>query len=211
MDPLTRGSLFHRVQAEFFRERQQAGALPVTRATMSDARRSLDEVLDRIAGEYAERLAPAIHRVWRDEIDELRRDLDIWVQKLADDPDWLPRYFEFSFGLRSDGRDPASLPDPITIDGRFVLHGSVDLVEEHADLGVLRVTDHKTGKNRSTPDLIVGGGATLQPVLYSVALEQGLGKQVVDRAGCSIARPPAVSFHIRFRSTTTRVARGSRC
>ena len=48
------------------------------------------------------------------------------------------------------------------------------------DLDVLRVTDHKTGKNRSNPDLIVGGGAVLQPVLYSVAIEQGLGKKVVD-------------------------------
>jgi ATP-dependent helicase/nuclease subunit B len=42
------------------------------------------------------------------------------------------------------------------------------------------VTDHKTGKNRSTPDLIVGGGGALQPVLYSVAIEQGLGKRVAE-------------------------------
>jgi CRISPR/Cas system-associated exonuclease Cas4 (RecB family) len=45
---------------------------------------------------------------------------------------------------------------------------------------VLRVTDHKTGKNRSNKDLIVGGGATLQPVLYSVAIEKGLGRKVVE-------------------------------
>ena len=78
------------------------------------------------------------------------------------------------------GRDPASLPDPVTIDGRFVLHGSVDLIEQHADRDLLRVTDHKTGKNRSNPDLIVGGGATLQPVLYSAAVEQGLETKVVE-------------------------------
>jgi CRISPR/Cas system-associated exonuclease Cas4 (RecB family) len=41
------------------------------------------------------------------------------------------------------------------------------------------VTDHKTGRNRSTPDLIVGGGEMLQGVLYSVAVEQALGKKVV--------------------------------
>jgi CRISPR/Cas system-associated exonuclease Cas4 (RecB family) len=45
---------------------------------------------------------------------------------------------------------------------------------------VLRITDHKTGKNRSNPDLIVGGGATLQPVLYSMAIEKGLAKPVVE-------------------------------
>ena len=116
--------------------------------------------------------------MWRDEVDELRRDLGIWVQKLADDPAWQPAYFEFSFGLNDEGRDPRSLPDPVLVDGRFVLRGSVDLIEHRADLDLLRVTDHKTGKNRSNPDLIVGGGAMLQPVLYSLAVEQGLGKKV---------------------------------
>jgi CRISPR/Cas system-associated exonuclease Cas4 (RecB family) len=179
MDPLTRGGLFHKVQAEFYRAMQDAKALPVTRAGLDHAIARLDAVLDRVAAEYAETLAPAIDRVWRDEIGEIRRDLGIWVQKLADDPDWVPAYFEFSFGLSDEGRDPRSLKDPIAIDGRFVLRGSVDLIEHRPDRDVLRVTDHKTGKNRSTPELIVGGGATLQPVLYSVAIEQGLGKKVV--------------------------------
>ncbi len=180
LDPLTRGSLFHKAQAEFFRERQRAGALPVLRAAIPEAAAALDAVLDRVAGEYAEQLVPAIDRVWRDEIGEIRRDLAIWVQKLAEDTDWIPQYFEFSFGLRDDGRDPASLREPVMVDGRFLLHGSVDLIERRADLDLLRVTDHKTGKNRSTPDLIVGGGKTLQPVLYSAAIEQGLGKKVFE-------------------------------
>jgi CRISPR/Cas system-associated exonuclease Cas4 (RecB family) len=70
------------------------------------------------------------------------------------------------------------LKDPVTIDGRFVLRGSVDLIERSADGNVLRVTDHKTGKNRSNRDLIIGGGGVLQPVLYSAAVEQGLGRKV---------------------------------
>ena len=128
----------------------------------------------------AETLAPAIDRVWRDEVNELRRDLGIWVQKAADEADWRPTYFEFSFGLNDEGRDPRSLPDPILVDGRFVLRGSVDLIEHRADFDLLRITDHKTGKNRSNPDLVVGGGQTLQPVLYSLAIEQGLGKKVFE-------------------------------
>jgi CRISPR/Cas system-associated exonuclease Cas4 (RecB family) len=56
----------------------------------------------------------------------------------------------------------------------------VDLIEQHAVLPVLRVTDHKTGKNRATADLVVGGGAMLQPVLYSVAVENGLGTKVLE-------------------------------
>ena len=179
MDPLTRGSLYHRVQAEFYRAMQAQHALPITAEGVAAAARVLDTVLDRVAAEYAETLAPAIDRVWQDEINELRRDLGIWVQRLADRGAWQPAYFEFSFGLHDEGRDPRSLPDPIVVDDRFVLHGSVDLIEHDPRLDVLRVTDHKTGRNRSTPELIVGGGAVLQPVLYSVAVEKGLGKRVV--------------------------------
>jgi hypothetical protein len=180
MDPLTRGSLFHQAQADFYRAMDAAGHLPVTAGGVPDAMKTLDGVLDRVAADYEETLAPAIPRVWRDEIDELRRDLGIWVQKLADAGPWQPKYFEFSFGLSDEGRDPRSLPDPIVVDDRFVLHGSVDLIEHRSDLDVLRVTDHKTGRNRSTPDLIVGRGMTLQPVLYSLAIERGLGKRVTE-------------------------------
>ncbi len=180
MDPLTRGSLYHKAQAEFFRAMESAGALPVRGERLHDALETLTAVLDRVAAEYAEALAPAIDRVWRDEIDELGRDLGIWVQKLAEGGRWHPKYFEFSFGLSDEGRDPHSIPDPVVVDGRFILRGSVDLIEQRDDLDVLRVTDHKTGRNRSTTDLIVGGGSTLQPVLYSLAVEVGLGKKVVS-------------------------------
>jgi hypothetical protein len=180
MDPLTRGSLFHKVQAEFYRQLQAQHALPITRATVPEAVTAIHAVLDRVAADYKEELAPAIDRVWRDEIEDLRRDLAIWVQKLADEADWVPQYFELSFGLTDEGRDPRSLPDPVLVDGRFLLRGSVDLVESHRQFDVLRVTDHKTGRNRSTPDLIVGGGSVLQPVLYSMAIEQGLGRKVIE-------------------------------
>lgn len=178
MDPLTRGSLFHRAQAEFFRALETAGALPILPTNLQNAIRTLHEVVDRVAAEYADELAPAIDRVWRDEIGEIRRDLGIWVQRVAGDAEWIPKYFEFSFGLNDEGRDPRSLPDPVEIDSRFVLRGSVDLIEERCDGTALRVTDHKTGRNRSTPDLVIGGGTALQPVLYSVAIEKGLGRPV---------------------------------
>src|SRR5262249_30739303 len=158
----TRGSLFHRAQAEFFRDMKKAGALPVTRDRVAAASKAVEAALERVADEYREQLAPAIERVWRDEIDELRRDLGIWVQKMVPGNDvatWVPEYFEFSFGLSDDGRDERSLKDPITIDERFVLRGSVDLIERTPDGGMLRVTDHKTGKNRSNKDLVIGGGA----------------------------------------------------
>ena len=47
-------------------------------------------------------------------------------------PTGCPTYFEFSFGLNDEGRDPRSLPDPVIVDGRFLLRGSVDLIEQRA-------------------------------------------------------------------------------
>ena len=60
------------------------------------------------------------------------------------------------------------------IDSGFVLRGSVDLIERRRDGRALRVTDHKTGKNRAKPGLMIGGGTVLQPVLYSLAVERAL-------------------------------------
>jgi RecB family exonuclease len=182
LDPLTRGALFHEVQAEFFRELQRTGRLPAGDDT-ADAAHTLavlDTIVARVAGAYHERLAPAIERVWRDEIADIARDLRVWARRLSPAGDWLPEYFEFSFGLSDEGRDPRSVPDPALVDGRFLLRGSVDLVERRRDGPLLRVTDHKTGKNRTTWKTVIGGGGTLQPVLYSLAAEQALGAAVAS-------------------------------
>jgi hypothetical protein len=178
LDPLTRGALFHEVQAEFFRELQRGGQLPLTDADVPRALVLLDATVTRVAAKYHETLAPAIDRVWRDEVADIARDLRVWARRLPEAGDWKPEYFEFSFGLSDDGRDPRSAPDPALVDGRFLLRGSVDLIEQKPGATLLRVTDHKTGKNRTTWKTVVGGGAALQPVLYSLAVEQLLSTPV---------------------------------
>jgi ATP-dependent helicase/nuclease subunit B len=181
MDPLTRGSLFHAVQAAFYRQLKAQGDLPVTSVTRDRALDVLDHVVKRVAGEQYELLAPAIDRVWHDEIASIRRDLRLWVDEISRaDLEWLPLWFEWSFGLRDAGRDPDSRPEPVAIDGRFPLHGSIDLVEERRGTGELRVTDHKTGRYRGKDHMIVGGGAVLQPVLYALALETALERPAVE-------------------------------
>jgi ATP-dependent helicase/nuclease subunit B len=178
MDPLTRGSLFHQVQAEFFRALQQQ-KLSITDEHMERVLGTLDDTLMRIAAEYYERLAPAIDRVWHDEIAAIRADLRVWIDRLANDPEFEPWLFEFAFGLPGQpGHDPESLPDPVTIGGKFVLRGSIDLVEKKPGTRILRVTDHKTSKNRSQRNSIIGGGAQLQPVIYSLAVEEAKGFSV---------------------------------
>ena len=184
LDPLTRGSIFHEAQAQFFRALQAQGRLPVVEKDLAAALATLDHVIAEVAAKYEEDLAPAIERVWRDEIGDIARDLHVWVRRLPQAAGWEPVHFEFAFGLKQDdnARDPASVPDPVLIDGRFKLRGSVDLIEARREAGGarrdLRITDHKTGKNRTTWKTVIGGGAILQPVLYSLAIEQALQASV---------------------------------
>ena len=79
LDPLTRGALFHEVQAEFFRELREAGRLPVREADIHDALARLARIVSRVAAKYHEQLAPAIERVWSDEIAGIARDLRVWA------------------------------------------------------------------------------------------------------------------------------------
>jgi hypothetical protein len=182
MDPLTRGSLFHRVQAVFMRALRDETSLPLTAADAERARQLLDLSLDRVAAEYHEELAPAIERIWRDEIGLLRADLHGWLQRAIEArEDWEPLRFEFGFGFAPDPtRDPSSMPEPVTLPGGWKLHGVVDLIEQRRGASDLRVTDHKTGKNNTQTGLVVGRGEILQPVLYGLAVEAALGQPVVS-------------------------------
>ena len=116
MDPLTKGGLFHRVQAELQRELKDKGLFPIKTAQLSKALEMLDQTLKRVADEAYEELAPAIDRVWVDAIEAMRSDLRVWLEKVAEQDGWVPIHFEFGFGFGArEGRDPASLPDPVRL------------------------------------------------------------------------------------------------
>jgi RecB family exonuclease len=178
LDPLMRGSLFHEVQARVLRVLHASGRLPLAPEAVPQALQALAAALDATAAEHRERLAPAIERVWRDEIAAIGRDLRVWIRKLSDAAPWTPEYFEYSFGLADEGRDERSRREPVRIDDRFILRGSVDMIETKAGSPELRITDHKTGKNRTTARTVIGGGGTLQPVIYGLAVENILGRPV---------------------------------
>ncbi len=180
MDPLTRGALFHAVQFELFRELNRTGRLPIASGRLPQTLDLADQVLDRVAAQYEDDLAPAIPRVWKSEVEEVRTDLRGWIQQVASaHSDWLPAHFEFAFGLPTgEHRDPASSPREATILNGIRLRGSIDLVERDSARNVLRVTDHKTGRALQNRPQYVGGGAILQPLLYALAAEQLLGQPV---------------------------------
>ena len=181
MDPLTRGSLFHEIQASFFRTLQSRSLLPVTAASIDAASGILDETIEQIGLRAHDELVPAVERVWEDELATIRRDLHAWlVDHLArDGEEWVPVYFELAFGPVPGERDEHSMREDIVIDHRFRLRGAIDLIEEHIQTRVLRITDHKTGRRPDKIDkVVIGGGAVLQPVLYSMAVEAGLDRVV---------------------------------
>jgi CRISPR/Cas system-associated exonuclease Cas4 (RecB family) len=152
--------------------------LPLTPDAVPEALQILESTIESTAAAYKERLAPAIDRVWRDEIAAIGRDLRVWIRKLPEAAPWTPEYFEYSFGLADEGRDERSQRDPVRIDGRFILRGSVDVIETRQGSPELRITDHKTGRNRTTPRMVIGGGSTLQPVIYGLAIEKILNRPV---------------------------------
>jgi len=181
MDALTRGALFHEAQFAVLSELREREMLPVKTAKIAWILQIGDTVLDRIDAKYREELAPAIERVWKTEIEDLRTDLRGWLQHVAqNDDEWRPVHFEFAFGLRDNaGHDPASSPEEAVIeDGALRLRGSIDLVERHVSRDVYRVTDHKTGRYPAMTPAYVGGGKFLQPLLYSLAVEKILSVTV---------------------------------
>ncbi|HET8549751.1 MAG TPA: PD-(D/E)XK nuclease family protein [Bryobacteraceae bacterium] len=179
MDPLTRGALFHAAQREFFERAVERELLPVTAANLPACRDVLDASLKQTEEQYREQLAPAIARVWNAEIEDMRTDLQGWLQHIAGESDWRPEHFELAFGLRERSeRDALSNAEPVVLDRGVKLRGAIDLVERHATRGTLRIVDHKTGKPPERRSPQVGGGTSLQPLLYALAAEKRLGGPV---------------------------------
>ncbi|MGA8731065.1 MAG: PD-(D/E)XK nuclease family protein [Terracidiphilus sp.] len=172
LDPLTRGSMYHSVLAQFFRHALPKKMLPISPGNVAEACVVMDSLLEKTAADYYEQYAPAIERVWRDEVESIRSDLRGWLTQAAERRDGhVPDLIEFAFGLPLDqDRDQASTSKEAILPEGFSLRGIVDL-SERGENGEIRLTDHKTGKNRTEPGMVVGKGEVLQPVLYSLAVE----------------------------------------
>ena len=175
IDPLTRGSLFHETQFEVLTKLKASNLLPLQDSSLGTAFDLVDSALERLAGEYEDRLAPAIPRVWIDGVNSIRADLREWLRRMVENSEgWVPDKFELSFGLSDRGpreSDPASVDDPVELIGDLKLRGSIDLVERQGT-EKYRVTDHKTGKARAERNTVVGGGKHLQPLLYALACQR---------------------------------------
>ena len=87
--------------------------LPIPPERRAEAQDILRDVATGVFDRHHDRLAPAIERVWEDEITLMHGDLRLWLGGVAaSSAEWVPRYFELSFGLPiDDAHDEASVPD----------------------------------------------------------------------------------------------------
>ena len=76
------------------------------------------------------------------------RDLRVWVRRLPEYREWKPAYFEFSFGLADEGRDPRSIPEPVTIDERFRLRPADAAAAGGAWVAVVEPLESAAGRLR---------------------------------------------------------------
>jgi ATP-dependent helicase/nuclease subunit B len=170
VDGRTRGVLLHQVLRAFQTRMRDAGSLPVTQETHAAAQRELDQVIDEVSARARDRLAPAIDRVWDDNIIELRADLHEWLAREVGDA-WLPLHFELGFGLPAahPDLDAGSTREAVALECGIALRGAIDSVEQQG--AVLRATDYKTGIAPGGYG-VIAGGRSLQGVLYALALEK---------------------------------------
>ncbi len=180
LDPLQRGSIVHEVQYGVLSALRERG-VPLDDAHLEEALIEIDAVLKRVASHHKDTFAPAIDRVWEDGLIAISADVREWLRRTVQAvPQWAPWKFELAFGLANrDQQDPQSQADPAALDVGLTLRGSIDLVERSPS-GALRATDYKTGKARAESGTVLGGGKTLQPALYALALEKLFPNQPIE-------------------------------
>jgi CRISPR/Cas system-associated exonuclease Cas4 (RecB family) len=185
LDARQRGVLFHAVQRDVLSGLSERGLLPLTSAHLPEAKDLLERSFEAHVASSKEEYAPAIERVFDAALLTLRSDLGEWLERLLDDPRWVPWRFELGFGLSlSRERDPHSKLEPVALPIGLKLRGAIDLVERSANAAggvtLVRATDHKTGKAQENHLAVTDGGRVLQPLLYALALEQLFPELKVD-------------------------------
>lgn len=178
LDPLTRGSLVHDVFFRLGAELRERDLTPLRPGRLAEAVEALREVFAPEADRFREETAPAIDRIWNDQLEGLLGDLRGFLEREADNG-FRVAANELTFGMTPSGyADPGSQREPAILPGGLRLRGSIDAVEEKAD-GSRRVTDYKTGQDSvraGDGKRVLFGGEALQPLLYAFAQEAVTGK-----------------------------------
>jgi ATP-dependent helicase/nuclease subunit B len=212
IDPRDRGEIVHATLEATFRRLAEAGAFPLTRPRLPEAREALVAAFAEVCADAERRGVTGLPALWAGERSRLREELVSAIEAEADDPaGWRPAFFEVAFGVeRRDGSTAPlayRLPDGTTLR----LRGRIDRIDLSPAGDRARVLDYKTGRVRlpRTPDRLARGRA-LQLPLYRLAAEAilagrrvppepgGAAETVVDDAQYYHVIGPDAGTRIRF-------------
>jgi len=168
LDPAQRGSLLHEVFQLFSRKMAGSGE-DTDRARQ---REIINKILDSVLEKYIEEVPVPGMAVYSNEVEILRRDLEVFLDinsKLC-----KPHLLEFEFGYH--GKDPVK----ICIGPGSYIHvkGKIDRVDIGSD-GNYHVWDYKTGSAYAyNKGDYMAGGSQIQHILYGKVIEETMGKVV---------------------------------
>jgi ATP-dependent helicase/DNAse subunit B len=170
IDARVRGSIFHDVLQRLYETYR--GRLPASIALEEAETRIvalLDEAFERLrrSGMSSDGLLAAEHA-------RAAKILARHLRLHLHDGDWVPSYFEVSFGrVKERSEDPCNRADPVllaTDNGPIRLAGKIDRIDIHD--GCVRIIDYKTSVRVGHRD--IEDGVSVQLLLYALAVEEHL-------------------------------------
>ncbi len=191
---LDRGSLIHKVVAEFYTKRRDNGDPPISQCCNEDYSQAIlqiNEILDNQQAllrndEY--KTLPMDNLFWSIDIDKTKAALHKWV---AAERDYalplLPSYFEVGIG-RTSGRIDQTLnhPEPIPI-GNVKMNGKIDRIDIGSNS--FSIIDYKTGGTIPNIQNIQEGRALQVPIYLQLV------KKILDEDKNSKFNPSAGLYH----------------
>ena len=204
LSPLEKGILVHHILFEFYANRngQQPDA-----ANFAEAKRQLDEVIERATEEHRHRLSAkqetaigSDNLFWHIEKERLQIALHRWLKAERDaELPVLPRYFEVNIGRKSGNADAALSREQAISIGGVPLQAKIDRID--VGDGVFNVIDYKTGSSTIRIRDILEGRALQLPVYLEIAKHLLNGEYV----------PAAGVYHkIRFDKCTVELGVGNK-
>ncbi len=209
INPLEKGSLIHRILWRFFTDIKKAKG-----ERFSLEPKDLKELL-KIAHQefnaFEQRGITGFPMLWELEKKDILDDLIHLFEEELRDREFVPCYFEVSYGMRLHGSQPSELstekPVFVTLGGQEIsLRGRIDRIDlkEKGRKVKAKVIDYKTGKVYAKGNDFQGG-TNLQLPLYLFATEQllkDLGKDIeVECAEYVYLRERKKKRHVPFQSS----------
>jgi ATP-dependent helicase/DNAse subunit B len=182
IEPLSRGTLLHKILHDFYRHAAAEIPLPLRPDRLASAWEIMEQTARRAFSEAEAKGETGLALLWELDRQSLLEDLKAFLKteaELADD--FIPRDFEIQFGFESKQGRP-SRPFLLLEDNSEVfLRGRIDRVDGSAGGDILRIVDYKSGKIRGEEDGF-GGGASLQLPLYLLAARQLWGRVNLEKS-----------------------------